>query len=407
MEQPTRTYSNTRHGAGADGTFNAESWLYAFSKASATRNGGALRALRVDIIEDTVRCCEQLSYRLLTGEQIPITTAQALQEQVKACELHTLRELSAKQRRFPETHYEVVEGDCLEAAIDLKLNRGLNPAVLNMASHRRPGGGYKHGAGAQEENLFRRSNYYQSLEDPKKIDAGRRWGYPLRDFSGVYSPSVRVFRAAESKGYEFLPEPVALDFIAVAAYSHPQLVTAKINGKPTLRLAPEVVVKTKDKIRVILNIAAEHGHDSLVLSAFGCGAFCNPPDHMAELFRDVLEEYRGCFKHICFAIFNDHNARKEHNPLGNVLPFKRVFGVSTPADEEAAVRVAATRPGGGDDDDEAEEAQEGRLPQRRGGPRDAAGRGRGGGQSERGGPRGGAGRGGRNARVSPGGRGKS
>jgi hypothetical protein len=38
----------------------------------------------VDIIEDTVRCCEQLSYRLLTGEQIPITTAQALQEQVKA-----------------------------------------------------------------------------------------------------------------------------------------------------------------------------------------------------------------------------------------------------------------------------------------------------------------------------------
>jgi hypothetical protein len=79
MEQPTRTYSNTRHGtylaftllsvncfgatdrrqadrgspppfnalgAGADGTFNAESWLYAFSKASATRNGGALRALR-------------------------------------------------------------------------------------------------------------------------------------------------------------------------------------------------------------------------------------------------------------------------------------------------------------------------------------------------------------------------
>ncbi len=92
------------------------------------------------------------------------------------------------------------------------------------------GGVYRHGAGAQEENLFRRSNYYQSLEDPKKIDAGRRWGYPLRDFSGVYSPSVRVFRAAESKGYEFLPEPVALDFIAVAAYSHPQLVTAKING---------------------------------------------------------------------------------------------------------------------------------------------------------------------------------
>lgn len=194
----------------------------------------------------------------------------------------------------------------------------------------------------------------------------------------------------------------------------------------------------------LLSFSLPHARSSVVMltpqrlslsslrSAFGCGAFCNPPDHMAELFREVLEkEYRGCFQHICFAIFgtafcplplpyccspltspssalDDHNSRKAHNPLGNVLPFKRVFGVSTPADEEAAARVVATRPGGGDgDDDEAEEAQEGRLPQQRGGgPRDATGRG-GRGQSERGGPRGGAGRGGRNTRVTPGGRGKS
>jgi hypothetical protein len=63
-----------------------------------------------------------------------------------------------------------------------------------------------------------------------KIDADRRWAYPMRDCSGVYSPSVQVFRAAESKGYEFLPQPIALDFIAVAAFSHPLLVTAKVDG---------------------------------------------------------------------------------------------------------------------------------------------------------------------------------
>lgn len=50
----------------------------------------------------------------------------------------------SRQARFDETKIEVINGDCLEAAIDMKLNRGLNPAVLNMASHRRPGGGYKY-----------------------------------------------------------------------------------------------------------------------------------------------------------------------------------------------------------------------------------------------------------------------
>lgn len=40
-----------------------------------------------------------------------------------------------------------------------------------------------------------------------------------------------------------------------------------------LLLAPKFADKTKRKIRVILAIGLENGHDSLVLSAFGCGAF--------------------------------------------------------------------------------------------------------------------------------------
>jgi uncharacterized protein (TIGR02452 family) len=46
------------------------------------------------------------------------------------------------------------------------------------------------------------------------------------------------------------------------------------------------------------------GHDSVVLSAFGCGAFMNPPSHIAELFHDVIEEnqYRHKFAYIGFAI---------------------------------------------------------------------------------------------------------
>ena len=69
----------------------------------------------------------------------------------------------------------------------------------------------------------------------------------------------------------------------------------------------------------------KHGHDSLVLSAFGCGAFQNPPDHIARLFKEVIEDYKGHFKMVAFAILDDHNANKSHNIDGNYKPFERVF----------------------------------------------------------------------------------
>jgi uncharacterized protein (TIGR02452 family) len=64
-----------------------------------------------------------------------------------------------------------------------------------------------------------------------------------------------------------------------------------------------------------------------VLGAFGCGAFRNPPRHMAELFKEVFQEreFQNRFPFVIFAILSDHNSWKEHNPEGNVLPFTSVF----------------------------------------------------------------------------------
>jgi uncharacterized protein (TIGR02452 family) len=65
-----------------------------------------------------------------------------------------------------------------------------------------------------------------------------------------------------------------------------------------------------------------------VLGAFGCGAFENPPEHMAELFKEVFAEgeFLNRFKVIVFSIIDNHNSRKKHNPDGNVVPFVKVFG---------------------------------------------------------------------------------
>jgi len=80
-------------------------------------------------------------------------------------------------------------------------------------------------------------------------------------------------------------------------------------------------------MRIIFHIALVNGHDSIVLSAMGCGAFKNPPRHIALLFKEVMQEeaYIGKFKYLVFAIIDDGNAGKAHNPQGNIVPFQDVF----------------------------------------------------------------------------------
>ncbi|CAF1329146.1 unnamed protein product [Didymodactylos carnosus] len=221
--------------------------------------------------------------------------------------------------------YNVVEGDCLEVALSL-LQSDFNPVVLNMASSTNNGGGWESGAGAQEENLFRRSTY-------ENASAIVKYDYPIPEFGGVYSPAVTVFRSSEITGYKLLKQPYLMSFIAVAAYVHPKLVKVYTDNADYnesnyhLELDAIMTEKTKEKIRTILSLALLHNHDSIVLSAFGCGAFKNPPGHIAQLFKDVLLEFEfeNQFKQVCFAILNDHNVGKMHNPDGNFIPFQQAF----------------------------------------------------------------------------------
>ena len=77
------------------------------------------------------------------------------------------------------------------------------------------------------------------------------------------------------------------------------------------------------KIRTILNVAIENRQEYLVLSAFGCGAYHNPPSDIASMFHDILsqEPYNHAFKHIVFAIIDDHNTKG----IGNFAIFEQTF----------------------------------------------------------------------------------
>jgi uncharacterized protein (TIGR02452 family) len=43
---------------------------------------------------------------------------------------------------------------------------------------------------------------------------------------------------------------------------------------------------------------------NVVLGAHGCGAFLNPPEKVAQIYKCVIEEFEDYFHTIAFAIFN-------------------------------------------------------------------------------------------------------
>ena len=241
------------------------------------------------------------------------------------------------------TIVEVKNIDCLYAGVQLK-EQGYNPAVLNMASRRNPGGGVATGAAAQEETLFRRTNLFRSLYQfaPYAEQYGIKRSqhqYPLdRNFGGIYTPDAIYFRESEQKGYALMDEPVGLSFITVAGMNRPDLTTDGM-------IAAHHVEPIKNKIRTIFRMGLVHGHDSLVLGALGCGAFRNPPRHVARLFHEVMDEpeFKNKFRRIVFAILDDHNAHQKHNPEGNFKPFADEFaGMDEPqltADAEKALMM--------------------------------------------------------------------
>lgn len=282
------------------------------------------REERIRIFQDTMRIVNSGGYVTETGRKVDLPLPAWMQEGTTVySEPFSVNDVPTSAE---DTRTYVMEGDCLETARKLS-EQGLNPAVLNMANRQHPGGGVLGGARAQEESIFRRSNLFRSLYQyfPYASYFGveqKTIAYPLdRNFGGIYTPDVVVFRDTEGTGCRLLEEPYRTSVITVAAMNRPTLTD-------DLRIADDLIDGIKNKMRTVFRIGLRHGHDSLVLGAWGCGAFCNPPSHIAELFKEVMEEpeFRDKYREIVFSIIDDHNSRRPHNPEGNILPFLRVFG---------------------------------------------------------------------------------
>lgn len=310
--------------------WNARQWKEQFELLITQRNtkqkdeaSFLLRNMRADVFKHTVFLIQQGYY--YNGKEQKITFSNTDNLIANTQFYSTPKTVHHLPTLKEETIVKVENLDSLLVAEKL-LKEGYHPAVLNMASRQNPGGGVQTGAGAQEENLFRRTNLFQSLYQfvPYAEKFGIRKSrsqYPLdRNYGGIYTPDALVFRGTEQTGYPLLEEPFQMSFIAVAGINRPALASPE-------QIAPELIEPVKNKIRTIFRIGLLHRHDSLVLGALGCGAFRNPPTHIARLFHEVMEEdeFKNKYKLLVFAILDDHNARLRHNPDGNFLPFVREF----------------------------------------------------------------------------------
>lgn len=205
---------------------------------------------------------------------------------------------------FPETKIQVSNETTLAGAKRL-LAQGLRPLALNFANGVVPGGGFLLGARAQEEALCRSSALYLTLADDPMYAAHRLRALPDSTDWCIYSPDVPIFRS--DSGSE-LTEPWLLSFITSAApYA---LDPGIVNAGDLLQ----------QRIIRVLEIARAYQYSTLVLGAWGCGAFGNDPLRTATDFRVALQtHFQGVFSNILFAVADWSDDRKFLGPFRDVF----------------------------------------------------------------------------------------
>ncbi len=232
--------------------------------------------------------------------------------------------------------YVILEGDKLEvnsdplytekAKIIVSKKRSLEAAkqysgkkvcVHNFASATNPGGGVVHGSSAQEEALCRCSTLYPNINHESVFNNFHKRHRELLKKSlmdakynddCIFTPNVVVFKT-DTNNPEIMAEKdwYNVDIITCAA--------PNLREKPSNAMNPNsgnqrIVISDMDLLNLhkkrlgrILEIAKKEKAEVVILGAFGCGAFSNPPNIVVEAMYDVLIKYRYDFKIIELAVF--------------------------------------------------------------------------------------------------------
>ena len=243
------------------------------------------REINKAVMDDTMKMCGQVNSlkksidNSITNEYVvyqsePLTAGD-LQENPE------MKVLVSKKRTF-------------EAA---EAYKGKKICCLDFANYYSMGGA-PWSAGAQEESMCRVSTLYPCLYSQKQAFYEKHFheenNGEINYMGGndlIYIPGVTVFKTDESI---------------------PKLKDEEkwFNTDVIVSAAPELFddydedqyrkVMT-ERIRRILDLAAKEKVEVLILGAFGCGAFKNPPEVVADIFASLIKNYN--FETVEFAVF--------------------------------------------------------------------------------------------------------
>jgi uncharacterized protein (TIGR02452 family) len=267
------------------------------------------RSENIAVFQDT-------EYRIKTNKKLEESVKKSISNQQLIAESDTISKQKIK-RYDKSASVTVSKKRTLEAAQEYQK---YNVCVLNFASATNPGGGVLQGSNAQEECLCRCSTLYFNLNTEKMWNGfytpHRKQKNPLHNDDCIYTPGVVVFKT-DTKNPEYCDE---------SEWYHVNVITC---AAPNLRVQPEnnmnpgegkksVEISDKDLLKLhekrftrILDIAAAKENEVLILGAFGCGAFSNPPEIVARAMSHVLQDYLYTFRAIEFAVYC--SARDEQN----------------------------------------------------------------------------------------------
>ena len=222
----------------------------------------------------------------------------------------------------------VVSGKRTLEASEVYAKQGKKVCVLNFASATNPGGGVVHGSSAQEEAICRCSTLYPCLNN-KEMWHGfygphREADDPLYNDDCVFTPGIKVFKS-DTNFPELMQESEwwDVDVITCAAPNLRSVPSNMMNPNAGSKAASVTYDGLRklltSRIQRIFEVALRNKADVLILGAFGCGAFRNPPKLVAEIFAEFTEKYRSCFDVIEYAVFHVDHERTNYEAFKNAM----------------------------------------------------------------------------------------
>jgi uncharacterized protein (TIGR02452 family) len=271
------------------------------------------QSTRIQIAKDTLEILKRGFYLNPAGARVEISHAQAKAEDHTRLytpgELEEMNNNTSGVTKF-ETVFEVTNETTLDAARRLIVSNDTNPACLNFASAKNPGGGFLNGALAQEECIARATGLYLCQHRAKEYYSFHR-GLNTCLYSDhmIYSPEVPVLKDEEGN---LLPSLTLATIITSSA------VNAGVIRRNEISKIDQIVPLMRKRVEKLLALCLHHQHETIVLGAWGCGVFQNDPEEIAELFAEALGgKFRNQFKRVVFAVYT-----KNENMIE---PFRKRF----------------------------------------------------------------------------------